>query len=334
MALRNMMARLGAGSASVDAVLDASTTTPGGAVTGTVHLTGGKVAQQVDEIRVALEATVEVEQGDHSWREDVVFGTSAIAGASSIEPGEQRSIPFRFSVPWQCPFTSVDGWDLRGMRVGLRTRVDIPGSADPGDLDPVSVSPLPLQRTVIAALASLGFSFRSADVEKGRMRGSELPFYQEVEFRGRQIVSASEADAQALVRLLAAGGDFNQLALERSIDAATRFNGGDLGYFNPKTLPPAYGLALQTAEPGQTLGPFRTEAGWVVLRVEDRRAEAPLTLEEARPQIIRFLTYDRIRQLLEDLERRGEVEVLVEAPKGGLQEPASAPRAANPPRPS
>ena len=157
---------------------------------------------------------------------------------------------------------------------------------------------------------------------------------QEVEFRGRQIVSASEADAQAVVRLLAAGGDFNQLALERSIDAATRFNGGDLGYFNPKTLPPAYGLALQTAEPGQTLGPFRTEAGWVVLRVEDRRAEAPLTLEEARPQIIRFLTYDRIRQLLEDLERRGEVEVLVEAPKGGLQEPASAPRAANPPRPS
>ena len=183
MALRNMMARLGAGSASVDAVLDASTTTPGGAVTGTVHLTGGKVAQQIDEIRVALEATVEVEQGDHSWREDVVFGTSAIAGASSIEPGEQRSIPFSFSVPWQCPFTTVDGWNLRGMRVGLRTRVDIPGSADPGDLDPVSVSPLPLQRTVIAALASLGFSFRSADVEKGRMPGSDLPFYQELEFQ-------------------------------------------------------------------------------------------------------------------------------------------------------
>lgn len=182
MALRDVMARLGAGSATVDAVLDSSTTTPGGEVTGVVHLTGGKVAQEVDEVRVALEATVEVEQGDHTWREDVVFGTSAVAGASRIEAGEQRSIPFRFSVPWQCPFTAVDGWQLRGMRLGLRTRVDVAGAVDPGDLDPVTVAPLPVQRTVLAALDSLGFRFRGADVEKGRLSGSELPFYQEVEF--------------------------------------------------------------------------------------------------------------------------------------------------------
>ena len=85
-------------------------------------------------------------------------------------------------MPWQCPITAIDGWHLRGMRVGLRTRVDIPGSVDPGDLDPVTVLPLPVQRTVLQALDSLGFAFRGADVEKGRVRGSELPFYQEVEF--------------------------------------------------------------------------------------------------------------------------------------------------------
>ena len=96
-ALRNMMARLGAGGAKVDAVLDSPNTTPGGRVTGTVHLHGGKVAQDVNEIRVALEATVEVESGDHSWRENVTFGTSAIAGASRIEAGEQRAVPFGFA---------------------------------------------------------------------------------------------------------------------------------------------------------------------------------------------------------------------------------------------
>ena len=157
---------------------------------------------------------------------------------------------------------------------------------------------------------------------------------EEVELRGRHIVTATQEQAQAVVRLLATGANFNQLALERSTDAGTRFNGGDLGYFNPKTMPEAYGLALATAQPGQTVGPFRSDAGWVVLRVEDRRVEPPLTLEEARPQIIRFLTYDRIRQLLEDLERQAEVELLIKPPEGGLQEPASAPRAAQMQRPS
>ncbi|MGR6964594.1 sporulation protein [Geodermatophilus sp. URMC 61] len=182
MAFRGMMARLGSGGAGVETVLDRPETTPGGAVTGTVHVTGGKVPQDVTEVRVALQATVEVESGDSSWREEVTFGTAAIAGAGRLEPEQQYQVPFSLPVPWQCPITAIDGWHLRGMRVGLRTRVDIPGSVDPGDLDPVTVLPLPVQRTVLHALDGLGFAFRGADVEKGHVRGSELPFYQEVEF--------------------------------------------------------------------------------------------------------------------------------------------------------
>ena len=182
MAFRGMMARLGSGGARVETVLDRPETTPGGAVTGTVHVTGGTVAQEVTEVRVALQATVEVESGDSSWREEAVFGTAAVAGAGRLEPGQQYQVPFSLPVPWQCPITAIDGWHLRGMRVGLRTRVDIPGSVDPGDLDPVTVLPLPVQRTVLHALDGLGFAFRGADVEKGRIRGSDLPFYQEVEF--------------------------------------------------------------------------------------------------------------------------------------------------------
>ena len=182
MAFRGMMARLGSGGAGVETVLDRQETTPGGSVTGTVHVTGGKVAQDVTEVRVALQATVEVESGDSSWREEVTFGTVAVAGAARIEPGAQHALPFSLPVPWQCPITAIDGWQLRGMRVGLRTRLDVAGSVDPGDLDPVTVLPLPVQRTVLHALDGLGFAFRGADVEKGRIRGSELPFYQEVEF--------------------------------------------------------------------------------------------------------------------------------------------------------
>ncbi|SEK56811.1 sporulation-control protein [Blastococcus sp. DSM 46786] len=182
MAFKKLMARLGAGNAQVETVLVSPDTTPGGTVAGTVTVTGGSVAQQFDRIRVELVATVEVESGDASWREDVTFGAAVVAEGSTIEAGEQRSIPFGFDVPWQCPFTTVGQWHLRGMRVGLRTRVDIPGGVDPGDLDAVHVRPLPVQVAVLEALERLGFSFRGADVEKGRVRGSELPFYQEVEF--------------------------------------------------------------------------------------------------------------------------------------------------------
>lgn len=182
MGLRGRMARLGPGGASVDTVLDRPWTTPGGSVTGQVRLTGGKVGQDVREVRLSLEARVEVESGDHEWREDVRFGTQPVASFFSLEPGERRDIPFSFPVPWQSPITRIGGWELRGMRVGVRTQVDIAGAVDPGDLDPVAITPLPVQQAVIDALTGLGFRFRGADVEKGRLAGSELPFYQEVEF--------------------------------------------------------------------------------------------------------------------------------------------------------
>lgn len=114
--------------------------------------------------------------------ENVTFGTTPVAGSFRMEPGERQSLPFAFPVPWQCPFTSVGGWTLRGMRLGVRTRVDVPGAVDPGDLDALSVEPLPVQTAVLQALEQLGFGFRRADVERGRLRGSDLPFYQEVEF--------------------------------------------------------------------------------------------------------------------------------------------------------
>src|SRR3712207_9519647 len=87
MAFRGMMARLGSGGAGVETVLDRPETTPGGAVTGTVHVTGGSVVPEVTEVRVALQATVEVEHGDSSWRGEAGFGTAAVAGAGPPEPG-------------------------------------------------------------------------------------------------------------------------------------------------------------------------------------------------------------------------------------------------------
>jgi peptidyl-prolyl cis-trans isomerase C len=146
------------------------------------------------------------------------------------------------------------------------------------------------------------------------------------EIHARQIVLGTAAEAEAVRKLLGAGASFEALAMEKSTDAATRFNGGDLGYFTIDVMPETYDAALKSAKPGQIVGPFPVEGGFALVKVEDRRVEQPITLEAARPQIVRFLTYDQIRDLLEKLRGRAKVEVMVktDTPSQALP-PADAP---------
>jgi peptidyl-prolyl cis-trans isomerase C len=145
------------------------------------------------------------------------------------------------------------------------------------------------------------------------------------EFRARQIVTPTQADAEAAKKLLATGATFESLAMAKSIDAATRFSGGDLGYFTTDVMPEGYAPALKTARTGEVVGPFQTDAGWVLLKVEDRRPEEPITLEAARPQIVRFLTYAEVRDLLETLRKGTKVKILIASGAGRAREPDSAP---------
>ena len=154
------------------------------------------------------------------------------------------------------------------------------------------------------------------------------------EIRSRLILSRTREEADAVIGLLAQGAAFEAVAQQRSIDEATRFSGGDLGYATLDVLPQTYADALRDRPAGSTVGPFQTEGGWAVLRVEDRRKETPPTLEQARPQIVRYLTYEGVRQLLEQLRGKAEVEVLLNGASTS-PEPASAPRkAASPATPT
>jgi peptidyl-prolyl cis-trans isomerase C len=151
------------------------------------------------------------------------------------------------------------------------------------------------------------------------------------ELRARQIVTATQAEAEAVKKLLATGASFEALAMERSTDPATRFNGGDLGYFTADVMPEAYEANLKSAKPGEVVGPFQVDGGWAVVKVEDRRMEQPITLEAARPQIVRFLTYDQVRDLLEKLRGRAKIQTLIGPPQdvpGAPKEPADAPKTA------
>ena len=148
------------------------------------------------------------------------------------------------------------------------------------------------------------------------------------EFHLRQIVTPTQAEAEMVKKLLQGGASFDALAVQRSTDAATRFSGGDMGFITSDVMPPAYAPAVKDAKPGDLVGPVRIDGGFAVIKVEERRPEAPITLEAARPQIIRFLSYDQVRSLLADLRGKAKIENLLpkvaEVP-GAPREPASAP---------
>ncbi|WP_367576012.1 peptidylprolyl isomerase [Phenylobacterium montanum] len=189
------------------------------------------------------------------------------------------------------------------------------------------------RRLAAARERVLGDMLVEAMVQKAANDSAVKGLYQEQlklakqaeEFHARQIVLASQAEADAVRKLIAAGGSFEALALQRSTDTATKFNGGDLGYFTAEVMPAAYAAALKPAKAGQVIGPFKAEAGWVVLKLEDRRPEAPISLEQARPQIVRFLTYDEVRALIERLRGQSQVKLLIGPVQGGGREPGSAP---------
>ncbi len=147
------------------------------------------------------------------------------------------------------------------------------------------------------------------------------------EYRARQIVTPDQPAADAIRKQLSSGGSFEKLAAEHSTDAETRSSGGDLGYFTPDVMPAAYGKVLSGARPGQLLGPFQSDAGWVLLKVEDRRKQAPPSLDSSRPQIVRFLTYAQVGDLLKTLRGQGRVQILTRASAPGQTAAAPAPSA-------
>jgi peptidyl-prolyl cis-trans isomerase C len=138
------------------------------------------------------------------------------------------------------------------------------------------------------------------------------------EFHARQIVVADQIEADSIRKQISSGASFDGLAANRSIDAQTRSSGGDLGYFTPDVMPAAYAGVLKSARAGQIVGPFKSDSGWVILKVEDRRKQAPPTLDASRPQIVRFLTYAQVGDLLKTLRGKERVEVLTPSnPPGG-----------------
>jgi sporulation-control protein len=181
---KRLLQSMGVGGPSVETVLTNANVHPGGRLEGVVHVQGGDHTSDIEYVALSLQTRVEVESGDSEWSQDQEFYRQAVTGRFPLAPGARQDIPFQFDVPLETPITHVYGRPLHGMTMGLRTELEIARAVDKSDLDPFAVHPLPAQERILDGLSRLGFHFKRADLERGRVRGAHqtLPFYQEIEF--------------------------------------------------------------------------------------------------------------------------------------------------------
>ncbi|BCX17181.1 MAG: peptidylprolyl isomerase [Geminicoccaceae bacterium] len=128
------------------------------------------------------------------------------------------------------------------------------------------------------------------------------------EVRARHILVKTEAEAKEVIAALAGGADFAELAKKRSIDPSAQQNDGDLGFFRRDTMVEPFAEAAFALEPGQTTRePVRTQFGWHVIRVEERRTVAP-TFEEKEPELKEQVARETINALVAELRAKAKVE--------------------------
>lgn len=128
------------------------------------------------------------------------------------------------------------------------------------------------------------------------------------EIRARHILVANEQAAQGIIAELGKGGDFAKIAADRSVDPAGKQSGGDLGFFGKDDMVPEFWAGASTLKAGETSkAPVRSQFGWHVIRVEERRT-ATESFEEVREKLAGDLSQELMTGYVEGLVKAAKVE--------------------------
>lgn len=92
-----------------------------------------------------------------------------------------------------------------------------------------------------------------------------------------------------------AGADFATLAKEHSEDLGSASKGGDLGWANPGDMVPRFEAAMNALQPGEISQPFKSNFGWHIVEVLDRRKQ-DVTEEVKRRQAHQILHQRKIEE--------------------------------------
>src|ERR1700760_3077816 len=111
----------------------------------------------------------------------------------------------------------------------------------------------------------------------------------EQEVHARHILVETEDEAKAIKAELAKGADFAELAKKKSKDPGAA-DGGDLGFFTKDQMVPEFSAVAFSLEPGKISDPVKSQFGWHVIKVEEKRSRKAPDFEQVKPQIETYVT--------------------------------------------
>lgn len=152
------------------------------------------------------------------------------------------------------------------------------------------------------------------------VRGGTEQFVQQTKVRHILIKPneiRSEAESQHLIedirkRILSGKEDFAVLAKTYSDDPGSALQGGDLGWVNPGTMVPEFESRMTSAKPKELSEPFRSQFGWHILQVEERRNQdmsEEFRRGRARQMLHRRKFDEELETWLQEIRQESYVEV-------------------------
>jgi peptidyl-prolyl cis-trans isomerase C len=146
----------------------------------------------------------------------------------------------------------------------------------------------------------------------------------EQEVHARHILVETEDEAKAVEEELKKGADFAELAKKKSKDPGAS-DGGDLGFFTKEQMVPEFSAVAFALEPGKISDPVKSQFGWHVIKVEEKRDRKPPEFEQVKGQIETYVTRKAQADYVAKLRETAKVERMDQP-----AEAAAKPEAAKP----
>jgi len=139
-----------------------------------------------------------------------------------------------------------------------------------------------------------------------------------------KVSKEAEDKIKAVIVRLKKGEDFAKVAGELTEDPSGKANGGDLGFFAKEQMVPEFSDTAFGLENGQISGPVKTQFGWHVIKVEEKRTKPQPKFEEVKPQIEQYVTRKAQAELVAKLRADAKIERMDKpaAPAAKPAEPA------------
>jgi peptidyl-prolyl cis-trans isomerase C len=156
-------------------------------------------------------------------------------------------------------------------------------------------------------LSSEGKAATTDDAMKKVYQEASKQITGEQEVHARHILVETEAEAKAIKDELAKGADFAELAKKKSKDPGAS-DGGDLGFFTKEQMVPEFSTVAFALEPGKISDPVKSQFGWHIIKVEEKRARTAPAFEQVKSQIETYVTRKAQADYVAKLREAAKVE--------------------------